>query len=312
MTKTLAFMLSAALAACAGATDVRYGGGVVVRSPDLVTIEPDVYVVADADEPIFYTDNYYWLYRDGGWYRSNTYRGGWVRYYDTPYRLRRIDQPYAYVRYRDRGHRTTVRDQRIDGRYYDRTPNAPDRRYDQRYDRRYDQRDNDPYRNYPPGQVTPTRPEPPRGPMANPRPPQQQPPVTPNSPTTPDYRGNQPPHSDTPADVRDRDHDRGRPADQRDPGPPDRARPDRDRGPDHDVGNPNAGEPDARPTPPPDRGAPVDRGNSNRYDQDRGRGNDQANDRDDNANDRARGNAKDRTRRDKDEKQNKRDRDRDR
>ena len=41
-------------------------------SPELVAVGPDVQVVADADEPLFYADSYYWLYRDNMWLRSDT------------------------------------------------------------------------------------------------------------------------------------------------------------------------------------------------------------------------------------------------
>jgi hypothetical protein len=47
-----------------------------VSTPDLVTVSPGVQVVADYDEPVFYTDGFYWRYTDGGWYRSNNYATG--------------------------------------------------------------------------------------------------------------------------------------------------------------------------------------------------------------------------------------------
>jgi hypothetical protein len=91
------------LVGCGGGSGyVAYEGSVTVRSPELVTVEPDVYVLADADEPVFYTDNYYWLYRSGHWYRSHNYDRDWV-YVTTPApRLRHINEPTAYVRYRSR------------------------------------------------------------------------------------------------------------------------------------------------------------------------------------------------------------------
>jgi hypothetical protein len=30
------------------------------------------------DEEVFFVDRYYWIRRDGGWYRSPSHRGGWV------------------------------------------------------------------------------------------------------------------------------------------------------------------------------------------------------------------------------------------
>jgi hypothetical protein len=87
--------------------------------PELVYVSPGVYVIADYSEPVFYSDNYYWLYRDGYWYRSGYYTGGWVRVRSTPYVISRIDRPHAYVRYRGEGRaRVRVRDQR-DGRSHD-------------------------------------------------------------------------------------------------------------------------------------------------------------------------------------------------
>ncbi|HET9485670.1 MAG TPA: hypothetical protein VFO79_17030, partial [Xanthomonadales bacterium] len=106
MTKRLAFMLAVALGACAGSGSgrVEYAAAVTVRSPQLVAIEhePDVYVLADADEPVFYTDNYYWLYRSGRWYRSHSYDRDWIYVSAPAPRLRSIRQPTAYVRYRTR------------------------------------------------------------------------------------------------------------------------------------------------------------------------------------------------------------------
>jgi hypothetical protein len=108
MTKRLAFMLALALGACAGSGTgrVEYAAAVTVRSPELVALEdsPDVYVLADADEPVFYTDNNYWLYRNNRWYRSHSYDRDWV-YVSTPSpRIRQIHQPTAYARYQTRRH----------------------------------------------------------------------------------------------------------------------------------------------------------------------------------------------------------------
>ena len=62
--------------------------------PDLVTVSPGVQVIADYDEPIFYSDGFYWRYDGGGWYRSTYYTGGWV-YARPPVAVLRIDRPYA-------------------------------------------------------------------------------------------------------------------------------------------------------------------------------------------------------------------------
>ena len=97
-----AFLLAAGLAGCAGTGEVEYGGAVNVSSPDLVEVEPGVQVIADADEPIFYSDGYYWEYRDGFWLRSNYYNNGFARVdiNYVPVHVRTINNPRAYVHYR--------------------------------------------------------------------------------------------------------------------------------------------------------------------------------------------------------------------
>ena len=156
MTKKLALVLAAAFAACtgAGSGDVRYSGGAGLDTPELVMIDEGVQVVVDADEPTFYTDNSYWLYRDNGWYRSPRYRGGWTRVEAPPERLRRINQPIAYAHYhRERGPQTT----------YNETTNRDE------YNRVPRPRDPQPRHQW--------RDEP--QPYANPLPPYQQPPMLP-------------------------------------------------------------------------------------------------------------------------------------
>lgn len=105
MTKTrvsaCALVVAASLAGCAGTGDVEYAGEVRVTSPDLVAIGPGVQVIADADEPIFYSSGDYWLYRDGYWFRSDDYRSGYARveYRAVPQAIRDIDRPQRYVHY---------------------------------------------------------------------------------------------------------------------------------------------------------------------------------------------------------------------
>jgi hypothetical protein len=70
--------------------------------PDLVYAAPGVQVIADYNEPIFYTDGFYWRFYGGTWYRSSYYTGGWV-YARPPVAVLRIDRPYAYVHYRPAG-----------------------------------------------------------------------------------------------------------------------------------------------------------------------------------------------------------------
>jgi hypothetical protein len=164
MMKTLALLLSVSLAACAGEAAVRYSGD--ATTPELVAIDvdPSVMVVANADEPIFYTENTYYLYRNDRWYRSSSHRDGWKRVDTTPEHLRRIEQPRAYVHYRP-------------------NPNAPRTTFNQR-----DQAAPAPVeRDQPDRQSdTPPRepnPQGPAQPYANPLPPQQVPPTPESSPT---------------------------------------------------------------------------------------------------------------------------------
>ncbi len=98
--EAVALSLLLLLAGCAGtysatvATD-PYG-------PDLVYAAPGVQVIADYNEPIFYSDGLYWRYDGGGWYRSSYYTGGWV-YASPPVAVLRIGRPTAYVHYRPQG-----------------------------------------------------------------------------------------------------------------------------------------------------------------------------------------------------------------
>jgi len=90
---TAAFILAAALATGCTAT---------VATPDLVYVSPGVQVIADYDQPIFYSDGFYWWNTGGLWYRSTYYTGGWV-VAQPPVAVMRIDRPHSYVRYRPAG-----------------------------------------------------------------------------------------------------------------------------------------------------------------------------------------------------------------
>lgn len=94
-----AWLAAAMLAGCAG--EAQYSGEVTVTSPELVAVQPGVEVVADADEPLFYADGYYWLYRDNIWLRSDSYRGGFARIDVNlvPNQLRTLPQPRAYAHF---------------------------------------------------------------------------------------------------------------------------------------------------------------------------------------------------------------------
>jgi hypothetical protein len=101
--------------------------------PDLVAVGPGVSVIADYDEPIFYSNGYYWWNYGGYWYRSGYYTGGWVYVDSPPIVIAGIGSPYYYRHYRPYGyvahsrpvpysrpvirdHRTYVRDHRSSGR----------------------------------------------------------------------------------------------------------------------------------------------------------------------------------------------------
>jgi hypothetical protein len=106
-----AVLAVAALGGCYTTGEVGYratyagpSADVYVSTPDLVTVSPGVQVVADYDEPVFYTDGFYWRFYNGGWYRSNNYATGWFYVDSPPVTVLRIDRPYAYAHYRPRGY----------------------------------------------------------------------------------------------------------------------------------------------------------------------------------------------------------------
>jgi hypothetical protein len=106
-----AVLFAAMLGGCYTTGEVGYratyagpSADVYVGTPDLVTVSPGVQVVADYDEPVFYTDGFYWRFDNGGWYRSNNYATGWFYVDRPPVTVLRIDRPYAYAHYRPRGY----------------------------------------------------------------------------------------------------------------------------------------------------------------------------------------------------------------
>ena len=80
-----------------------YGGPVGYYDPDLAYVGPGVQVVAGYDQPVFYSDNFYWRYDNNRWFRSSYYDRGWS--YATPPRaVLSIDRPYRYRNYRPAGY----------------------------------------------------------------------------------------------------------------------------------------------------------------------------------------------------------------
>jgi len=101
-------ILALAIATGAGlattATEARADVTFSVQTPDLVYAAPGVQVVADYDEPVFFSDGFYWRYDNGVWYRSSVYYGGWEYWDAPPVYIRRIHRPYAYTHYHPRGY----------------------------------------------------------------------------------------------------------------------------------------------------------------------------------------------------------------
>jgi hypothetical protein len=52
---------------------------VFVDTPTLVEVDADVWVVRDYDYAVYYTDGYYWVYKNDVWWRSRAYDRGWAR-----------------------------------------------------------------------------------------------------------------------------------------------------------------------------------------------------------------------------------------
>jgi hypothetical protein len=95
-----ALLFAAVVAGCTGTGSVQYAATADVYTPELVQIEPDIQVVADYDQPVFYSEGVYWRYDSGTWYRSPYYNRGWIRIATPPVRIRQIQRPEAYVHYR--------------------------------------------------------------------------------------------------------------------------------------------------------------------------------------------------------------------
>jgi hypothetical protein len=83
-----------------GDVGVGYSYGYAAPAPSMYYVSPGVSVVAyDADYPVFYSDNYYWRYDGGIWYRSSYYNGGWIAWNNVPYGVRSIDRPTTYAHF---------------------------------------------------------------------------------------------------------------------------------------------------------------------------------------------------------------------
>lgn len=78
------------------------GGYYASGGPELYYYSPGVSVVAYSDDPVFYSDNYYYRYYGGTWYQSPYYNSGWSVAYNVPYGVRSIDRPHSYARFQPR------------------------------------------------------------------------------------------------------------------------------------------------------------------------------------------------------------------
>ena len=86
----------------------QFGATADVSAPDLVVVSPGVQVIADYDEPIFFSDSYYWRQDGGVWFRSTSHTGGWARVEVAPVAIRSIERPAAYVHYHGEARATAV------------------------------------------------------------------------------------------------------------------------------------------------------------------------------------------------------------
>lgn len=112
-------------------------GGAVYAEPAMVEVSPGVMVIEDYDEPVFYSDGFYWRYYGGMWYRSSYHTGGWVTWRNPPSRVIGIRNPRGYVRYRARPGVVRVRAGARGGGRYRAAPARGRVRDDRRDNRRH-------------------------------------------------------------------------------------------------------------------------------------------------------------------------------
>jgi hypothetical protein len=81
--KKLAFLFACAIALSSLPAAARGQVAVQIQialpaAPPLVVVQPGVQVVEDQDEEVFYTRGWYWVQRDGVWYRARAPRASFV------------------------------------------------------------------------------------------------------------------------------------------------------------------------------------------------------------------------------------------
>ncbi len=69
-------LLSPAVALAQAQVQIRIDLPAVL--PPLVVVQPGIQVVQDFDEEVFFVNGYYWIRRDGRWYRARDHRAAWV------------------------------------------------------------------------------------------------------------------------------------------------------------------------------------------------------------------------------------------
>jgi hypothetical protein len=130
-------LFAALVGGCAGSGQFTYASTATV--PDLVVISPGVQVIADLDEPIFYSGNYYWRNEGGFWYRSTSHTQGWARVEVAPVEIRTIERPSAYVHFHGEARAHVSGDRQAPASRRD----DKDSRHDSRDDKHHDRKDHE-------------------------------------------------------------------------------------------------------------------------------------------------------------------------
>src|SRR3954468_12931379 len=110
----LALAAAALAGGCVGSGQLTYTSE--ATTPELVVVSPGVQVIADLDEPIFYSNNYYWRNQGGYWYRSQYHTRGWARVEAAPVEIRAIERPAAYIHYHGEARARVSGDRRLNAR----------------------------------------------------------------------------------------------------------------------------------------------------------------------------------------------------
>lgn len=79
--KTLMLAAAAALTLLPATATAQVGVQIHVNipvNPPLVVVQPGIQVVENWDEEVFFTGGFYWVRRDGYWYRAPSPRATWV------------------------------------------------------------------------------------------------------------------------------------------------------------------------------------------------------------------------------------------